>query len=201
MTWSFSLLRKNSINFFLQFSSIYLSILKLLQFSLNFFYLLQFFPFFSLPTLVWRLILSRRTWWMVLIHISQRHPWYHRRGFRDTMCEPYKSLKTILGLAKPTSNHFLQFSLNFFNLLQFASCSFFLSPIFSFFLRSLHYRPFGLWILGPIQPAPKIYSNFCILWTPYSIAKYLIAFISLQIAISQPIPRTTMRSCRFVFLG
>ena len=50
------------------------------------------------------------------------------------MCEPYKSLKTILGLAKPTSNHFLQFSLNFFNLLQFASCSFFLSPTFSFFL-------------------------------------------------------------------
>ena len=42
MTWSFSLLRKNSIDFFLQFSSIYLSILKLLQFSLNFFNLLQF---------------------------------------------------------------------------------------------------------------------------------------------------------------
>ena len=55
--------------------------------------------------------------------------------FRDTMCEPsYKSLKTISGLAKPTSNHFLQFSLNFFNLFQFASCSFFLSPIFSLFL-------------------------------------------------------------------
>ena len=50
------------------------------------------------------------------------------------MCEPYKSLKTILGLAKPTSNHFLQFSLNFFNLLQFASCSFFFLQIFSFFL-------------------------------------------------------------------
>ena len=42
MTWSFSLLRKNSIDFFLQFSSIYLSISKLLQFSLNFFNLLQF---------------------------------------------------------------------------------------------------------------------------------------------------------------
>ena len=39
----FSLLRKNSIeNFFLQFSSIYLSISKLLQFSLNFFNLFQF---------------------------------------------------------------------------------------------------------------------------------------------------------------
>ena len=58
MTWSFSLLRKNSIDFFLQFSSIYLSISKLLQFSsifsnlllaLNFF--LQFSLFFSLPTL------------------------------------------------------------------------------------------------------------------------------------------------------
>ena len=44
MTWSFSLLRKNSIDFFLQFSSIYLSISKLLQFSLNFFNLLQFRP-------------------------------------------------------------------------------------------------------------------------------------------------------------
>ena len=42
MTWSFSLLRNNSIDFFLQFSSIYLSILKLLQFSLNFLNLLQF---------------------------------------------------------------------------------------------------------------------------------------------------------------
>ena len=43
MTLSFSLLRKNSsIDFFLQFSSIYLSILKLLHFSLYFFNLLQF---------------------------------------------------------------------------------------------------------------------------------------------------------------
>ena len=42
MTWSFAILRKNSIDFFLQFSSIYLSISKLLQFSLNFFNLLQF---------------------------------------------------------------------------------------------------------------------------------------------------------------
>ena len=42
MTWTFSLLRKNSIDFFLQFSSIYLSISRLLQFSLNFFNLLQF---------------------------------------------------------------------------------------------------------------------------------------------------------------
>ena len=50
------------------------------------------------------------------------------------MCEPYKSPKTISGLAKPTSNHFLQFSLVFFNLLQFASCSFSLPPIFSFLL-------------------------------------------------------------------
>ena len=71
---------------------------------------------------------------MVLIHVIQRHPRYHRRHFRDTMCEPYKSLKTISGLAKPTSNHFIQFSFNFFNLLQFAFCSLFLSPIFSFFL-------------------------------------------------------------------
>ena len=38
----FSLSRKNSADFFLQFSSIYLSIWKLLQFSLNFFNLLQF---------------------------------------------------------------------------------------------------------------------------------------------------------------
>ena len=98
MTWSFSLLRKNSIDFFLQ------------------------------------LILSRITWQTVLVHVSQRHPRYHRRRFRDTMCEPYKSLKTISGLAKPTSNHFFQFSLNFFNLLQFASSSFFLFPIFSCFL-------------------------------------------------------------------
>ena len=42
MTWSFSLLRKKSIDFFLQFSSIYLRISKRLQFSLNFFKLLQF---------------------------------------------------------------------------------------------------------------------------------------------------------------
>ena len=63
-------------DFFLQFSLIYLSISKLLQFSLNFFYLLQFTScskflspiFFSLPTLTWHLILSRRTWRTVLIH-------------------------------------------------------------------------------------------------------------------------------------
>jgi hypothetical protein len=42
MTLSFSILRKNSTEFFLQFSSIYLSISKLLQFSLKFFNLLQF---------------------------------------------------------------------------------------------------------------------------------------------------------------
>ena len=38
----FFILRKYSIDFFLQFSSFYLRILKLLQFSLNFFNLLQF---------------------------------------------------------------------------------------------------------------------------------------------------------------
>ena len=38
----FFLLRKDSIDFFLQFSSIYLSISNLHQFSLNFFNLLQF---------------------------------------------------------------------------------------------------------------------------------------------------------------
>jgi hypothetical protein len=50
------------------------------------------------------------------------------------MCEPYKSLKTISGRAKPSSNFFLQFSLNFFNLLQSTYCCKFLSPIFFFLL-------------------------------------------------------------------
>ena len=127
-TISFSLSRGNSADFFLRFSSIFLrSISKLIQFSLNFFNLLQFtscskflspiFSFFSLPTLAWRLISSRRTWQTVLVHVSQCHPRYHSRRFRDTICEPFKYLKTIVGLAKSTSNHFLQFSLNFFNLL------------------------------------------------------------------------------------
>ena len=61
--------------------------------ALNFF--LQFSRFSSLPTLAWCLILLRRTWWTVLIHVSQRHPRYNRRRFQGTMCEPYKSLKTI----------------------------------------------------------------------------------------------------------
>ena len=147
MTWSFSLLRKSSIDFFLQFSSIYLSISKRLQFSLNFFYVLQFtscstflspiFSFFLTSHSCLMFNFVEKTWQTVLIHVSQRHPWYQRRHFWDTMCEPYKSVKTISGLANPTSNHFLQFSLNFFNLLQFASCSFYLSPIFSFFPYNL----------------------------------------------------------------
>ena len=128
MTWSFSLLRKNSIDFFLQFSSIYLSISKLLQFSLNFFNLLQFTSCSKFLSPIFSFFLTSHsclTFNFVEKNLTNgSHPRYHRRRFRDTMCEPYKSLKTISGLAKPTSNHFLQFSLNFFYLLQFASCTF-----------------------------------------------------------------------------
>ena len=91
------------------------SILSNLLIAVNFF--LQFSYFFSLPTLAWRLVLLRRTRQTVLVHGSQRHPRYRRR-FWDTTCEPYKSLKTISGCAKPSSNFFLQFSLNFSKFLQ-----------------------------------------------------------------------------------
>ena len=92
------------------------SILSNLLIAVNFF--LQFSYFFSLPTLAWRLVSLRRTRQTVLVHVSQRHPRYHGRRFRDTTCEPYKSLKTISGRAKPSSNFFLQFSLNFSKFLQ-----------------------------------------------------------------------------------
>ena len=52
------------------------------------------------------------------------------------MCVPYKSLKTISGLAKPTSNHFLS--------LQFAYHSFILSSFFSLGLTSYYFLLFSL---------------------------------------------------------
>ena len=67
--------------------------------------------------------------------------WCHE-DFWDPLCELYKSLKTILGHAKPSSNCFLQFSLNFFNLIQSTSCSKFLSPIFFFLLPVFFLSPF-----------------------------------------------------------
>ena len=141
----FFILRKNSIDFFLQFSSIYLSISKLLQFSLNFFNLLQFTSCSKFLSPIFSFFLTSHsclTFNFVEKNLTNgSHPRYHRRRFRDTMCEPYKSLNS---LAKPISNHFLQFSLNFFNLLQFASCSFFFLQFSPFFLWSFYFLLFSL---------------------------------------------------------
>ena len=99
----FFILRKNSIDFFLQFSSIYLSISKLLQFSLNFFNLLQFTSCSKFLSPIFTFFLTSHsclTFNFVEKNLTNgSHPRYHCRRFRDTMCEPYKSLKTISGLA------------------------------------------------------------------------------------------------------
>ena len=132
MTWSFSLLRKN------------VSISKLLNFSLNFFNLLQFTSCSKLLSPIFSFFLTSHSC-LTFNFVEKNLPNGSHPACQPTsstvppltLCEPYKSLKTILGLAKPTSNQFLQFSLDFFNLLQFASCSFFLSSIFSNLLLAL----------------------------------------------------------------
>ena len=96
MTWSFSLLRKNSIDFFLQISSIYLNILKLLQFSLNFLNLLQFTSCTKFLSLIFSFFLtshSSLTFNFVEKNLTKngshpRQPRYHRDVFEIRCASP-----------------------------------------------------------------------------------------------------------------
>ena len=74
--------------------------------------------------------------------MARRHRTAHFLTSRTRVTQSYKKDPNFL--PSHTSNPFLQFSLNFFNLLQFASCSFFLSPILSFFLTVFLLSSFSL---------------------------------------------------------